>query len=61
MSKIIINKTKCQGYGTCVAICPEIFKIDKDGKSTVIKQDLKNPNLQRAIDSCPTQAISIKE
>jgi ferredoxin len=61
MSKIIINREKCQGYGTCVSICPGIFQLDKEGKSQVINEDCGACDCQRAINSCPTQAISMIE
>jgi ferredoxin len=41
--KIIVDKEKCIGCGTCIALAPEIFEMDDAGKL--------------AIDSCPTQAI----
>jgi ferredoxin len=61
MSKIIVDRAKCQGYGTCVSICPQVFRLDKDGKSEVINQDCQNCDCQRAIDSCPVQAISMEK
>ncbi|HTX86973.1 MAG TPA: ferredoxin [Candidatus Nanoarchaeia archaeon] len=61
MPKIIIDREKCQGYGVCVSICPQVFQLDKEGKSMVINQDCQNCDCQRAASSCPTQAISIEE
>lgn len=34
--KYRINKQKCIGCGTCVAVCPKGFKMGPDGKSEVI-------------------------
>ena len=33
--RVKINKDKCLGCGTCVAIAPEVFEIGEDGKSKV--------------------------
>ena len=60
MPKIIVDKEKCQGYGTCVSICPKVFKLDENGKSEVISQDCDDCDCKRAIDSCPVQAISME-
>ena len=52
-----VDKKKCIGCGACASICPEVFEMDKDGKSKVKAQ--KNlPCVKEAIDNCPAQAIS---
>jgi len=62
--KVKIDKDKCLGCGTCVAIAPEVFEIGEDGKSKVKEEvDLeKNKEaIKQAKMSCPTQAIEIEE
>jgi len=60
--KIIIDKEKCIGCGTCMALAPEIFEMDKSGKSSVKKSpEIKEEMLKLAIDSCPTQVIKIEK
>ncbi|HOP65458.1 MAG TPA: ferredoxin [Bacilli bacterium] len=63
MKKIILNKTACVGCGACVAICGEHFDIDENGLSSIKKQLEGEPTseLLEAIDSCPTNAISLEE
>lgn len=53
-----VDKNKCLGCGTCVALCPKVFKIGNDGKAEVFneKGDTEE-NIQTAIDSCPVGAI----
>lgn len=62
--KVLVDKNKCIGCSACVAIAPEVFEFDKDGKSK-IKQgtDLeKNKELIKQVkETCPNQAISIEE
>lgn len=36
MSKIIIEREKCIGCGSCVALCPKYFKMGDDGKSSLV-------------------------
>lgn len=54
---IKVDEKKCIGCGSCEAICPEIFKMNK-GKAEVKSQ--KNPPcLKEAIESCPVEAIKM--
>ncbi len=56
--KIIVDREKCIGCGTCVALASEIFELNKEGKSTVKKSaEINEETLKLAVDSCPTQAI----
>ena len=69
--KIIFEREKCIGCGSCVAICPEFWEIAEDGKSHLknSKRDLKTGNDeleitkvkcgQDATDVCPVQCIHI--
>jgi ferredoxin len=60
--KIIVDKNKCIGCGTCVALASEIFEMDSNGKSIVKKNPTINEEaLKLAIDSCPSQAISVEK
>ncbi|MBL7021898.1 ferredoxin [Patescibacteria group bacterium] len=60
--KPAVDKDKCTGCGTCMALCPKVFEFDDDGKSRVIDESgcAKGCDCQQAVDSCPTQAISLK-
>jgi len=55
---IKINQELCVGCGACVAICPANFRMNDDGKSEVIDQDITDQT-KEATDSCPVQAITI--
>ena len=70
MPKIIQEREKCIGCGSCAALCPKYWEMSEDGKSK-----LKNstPNAegnheleveeiecnQEAADACPVQIIHI--
>ena len=58
--KIKVDKTKCIGCGTCIAIAPKSFKFDSEGKSEPIDppQDSEE-TIKEAAESCPVQAIEI--
>ncbi len=54
---ISVNKDLCIGCGTCVALCPDTFQLDAEGKSETISQgDVECA--RNAAQSCPVQAIS---
>lgn len=54
---ISVNKDLCIGCGTCVALCPDTFQLDAEGKSEAISQgDVECA--RNAAQSCPVQAIS---
>ncbi len=61
MKKVVVDKEKCIGCGTCPALCPNVFKMDEDGKATVYNEQGDTPeNIKMAADSCPVQAIIIE-
>ena len=52
-----IDKKKCIGCGTCVAVCPEIFEMTDDNKAKI--KSKKNAScIKEAIEACPVEAIS---
>ena len=54
----------CIGCGLCESIAAEVFEMGDEGKAHVIKAELSADDtdaVQEAVDSCPTQAISISE
>ncbi len=57
---IKINKDLCIGCGTCEALCPDVFKINIEGKSEVIKED-NFGCAKNAMESCPVQAIEVEK
>lgn len=55
-----VDQEKCIGCGRCTEICPEVFKLNEEGKSTVIKIDGADCAL-KAADECPVEAIFVEE
>ena len=54
----VVDKNKCIGCGTCVALATKTFKLDSNGKSQVVNpQGDDETVIQSAIDGCPAQAI----
>ena len=63
MAEILIDTYLCSGCGTCVEICPEVFRLD----SMTEKAELlaAAPEITDAVHQaaafCPEKCISIKE
>lgn len=55
MKKYKVNKEKCIGCSSCVAMCPQGFKIDINGKSQVI--DSEAVEKCGGINTCPFGAV----
>jgi len=58
--KIVIDKNLCIGCGLCESLCPEVFKLQSDGKSKVIKEKgCEKCDCELVADNCPVKAIKI--
>lgn len=63
MAKLIVDKKKCIGCGTCESLCPNVFALVK-GKSKPKKKEIAGEDIKcakTAETSCPVSAIKIIE
>jgi len=72
MAKVVQQRDKCIGCGTCVAVCPGFWQMGQDGKSTLKgakdvganKFELETQDIgcnKEAASSCPVQIITVEE
>lgn len=66
MAKIILDKSKCIGCGTCWSLCDKFFEQGQDGRSSLVgvgdieEKEIDKINCAKAaVDSCPVQCITI--
>lgn len=61
--KIRVSENLCIGCGACQALAADVFEINDNGVSEVIKEPTEDNqnNAKDAADACPTNAISIEE
>ena len=60
--KLTIDKEKCAGCGSCAMLCPESFKMNKDGKAQTKQETLEDLDCEQQAESmCPVQAIKISK
>lgn len=57
---VTVDRAKCIGAASCVAIAAKTFKLDQEQKAVVITQNGDNDDdLLLAAQSCPTGAIIV--
>ena len=56
--KIVIDQDKCIGCGLCINTCPDLFRLNDQGKSEVIGQG-NTDCAQGAAAGCPVSAITV--
>ncbi|MET7770403.1 ferredoxin [Nocardia sp. NPDC005366] len=62
MSRIIVDRNRCEGHALCVALVPDIFEIDDEDKATVpgVVSDDQLDNVGLAVDTCPVAALRVE-
>ncbi len=71
MVKIIFERNKCIGCGTCSVICPGFWEVGDDGRAKlkegvdvngVFEREINDEECNReASQSCPAECIHIKD
>jgi len=56
---IKVDQETCIGCGRCTEVCPDVFKLNSDGKSEVIGDNKECA--MSAADQCPVEAIFVEE
>jgi|HubBroStandDraft_1064217.scaffolds.fasta_scaffold164108_2 ferredoxin len=62
--KIVVDYDRCESNGVCMTIVPEVFEVRDDDFMYVLEERPPEKLLGRvrqAVNSCPTQAISLVE
>lgn len=61
--KAYVDKDTCIGCELCCDICPEVFKMDDDGKAVAVENEIQDSVLDSAKEAeqqCPVESISIE-
>ncbi len=71
--KIILEREKCIGCGSCAVLCPKYFELIDDGKSHIVGANSPSANgveeletekiecANSAVEACPVQCIHIEK
>jgi ferredoxin len=63
--KVRVDRARCEGYGTCAALLPEVFQLDDWGTAAVVNDgqvpEGKEEPARRAVFECPMAAITFED
>lgn len=59
--KVTVDRPKCIGAASCVAIAPKVFGLDEKNLAYVISEDELDDIKLLAAQSCPTAAIIVED
>ncbi len=69
--KIILQREKCIGCGSCVVLCPKFFEMSEDGRSALkggkknvktgrFELEIKEPDCAKEAEmACPAEIINL--
>lgn len=64
MFRVIVDRSRCCGYGLCAQLCPEVYKLDENGlvfvDTEIIPGGLEEEAKEGAA-ACPAEALVIEE
>ena len=61
MYRILIDRSLCSGFGSCVELAPQIFELDGEGLASLRVGMSDDAAVLDAAGSCPMAAISVIE
>lgn len=64
MTKIIADRTVCQGYANCVVGAGDYFDLDDDALVVILRDDVPESERKRvdeAARSCPVSALRLED
>lgn len=63
LHRVIIERSRCCGYGLCAALCPDVYKLDSGGivytESEFVPAGLEEAAVEGAA-ACPAEAIRLE-
>lgn len=64
MVRVVVDFEKCESNAVCMSLVPQVFEVRDDNFLYVLNEhppDELHPQLEMAVRSCPTGAISLED
>jgi ferredoxin len=61
MYRIVIDRSLCSGYGSCIELAPKLFELDASGTASLLTDESDDPIVFDAEAACPMGAIRVVE
>lgn len=62
-ARLAFDASRCDGYGMCTLVCPELITLDRWGFADASRQPITDPVLyrkaSRAVRCCPKGALTL--
>jgi ferredoxin len=62
--RIVVDFDRCESNAVCMGIAPDVFEVREDNFLYILNEnppESRRDEMQEAVDSCPTAAISIQD
>jgi ferredoxin len=61
---VVVDTSRCQAYGLCVAIAPDVFDVPPGSPVAVVLESAVAQetvaDVEEAVRSCPAQALTLR-
>jgi ferredoxin len=64
VSRVVVDRDRCVGSGSCEALAPAVFEVDDDGVLALLRPEPADDELadvRDAVQACPTRALTLAE
>lgn len=61
--RVIVDRSRCCGYGLCAQLCPEVYKLDENGLVFVDAETIPvglEEEAKEGAAACPAEALVIE-
>jgi ferredoxin len=63
VTRVLVDRERCVGSGTCEALAPDLFEVGDDGVVELLRPDQGGDEsaARDAVSACPTGALSLDD
>jgi ferredoxin len=58
-TRIVIDRSLCSGFGSCVELAPRVFALDAGGTAEIRAGETDEETAKAAVAACPMGAIGV--